>query len=134
MLMTDTDQILDDILSRWHHWMKGKPVNGVDRLDDPAFRDSASRSGWDSAGDVIDRDLEAHIMSAVDFHVSGDSKGQGGMEDPYRSAIYQLARNCYTGRKVWLSPRLPQCPQERGVVILEARNMLTKRLIAAGVM
>lgn len=132
--MTDSNEILDDILSRWHHWQKGKPVNGVDRMDDPAFRDSGSRSGWDSAGDVIDRDLESHIMRAVDFHVSGDAKGQGGLADPYRTAIYFLARNCYTGRKVWLSPRLPKCPQERGVVILEARNILTKRLMAAGVM
>ena len=82
MLMNETDAILDDILARWHHWQKGKPVNGVDRLDDPTFRDAACRSGWDSAGDVIDRDLESHVMRAVDFHVSGDAKGQGGLPDP----------------------------------------------------
>lgn len=132
--MTETDHILDDILSRWHHWMKGKPLNGMDHIADPLLRQANTRSGWDSASDVIDRDLEANIMAAVDFQVSGDQRGQGGMPEPYRSAIYCIARNCYTGRKVWLSPRLPQDPQERGVVLMEARNMLTRRLIGAGVM
>jgi len=133
-MMNDSDQILDDILSRWHHWMKGKPLNGVDRSDDPAFRDAMSRSGWDSAGDILDRELEAVKMQAVDFQVSGDSRGQGGLPEPYRAAIYVLARNCYTGKKVWLNPRLPNDPQERGVIIREARNMLTLRLMSAGVM
>lgn len=134
MVMNETDSILDDILSRWHHWMKSKPVNGVDRMDDPAFRDSKSRSGWDSADDILDREMEGKVMQAVDFHVSGDLRGQGGLAEPYRAAIYCIARNCYTGRKVWMSPRLPQDPMERGVVLLEARNMLTRRLIGAGVM
>jgi hypothetical protein len=130
----DSAVILDDLLSRWHHWMKEKPLNGVDRLDDPMFRDTANRSGWDSSSDIIDADLLAHTMSAIDFQVSGDSRGQGGLPEPYRAAIYILARNCYTGRKVWMSPRLPQDPEERGVVLMEARNMLTRRLMAAGVM
>lgn len=130
----DSAAILDDLLSRWHHWMKEKPLNGVDRLDDPAFRDTSTRSGWDSSSDIIDADLMSHTMRAIDFVVSGDMKGQGGMQEPYRAAIYCIARNCYTGRKVWMSPRLPQDPEERGVVLMEARNILTRRLISAGVM
>lgn len=134
MMHNDSAAILDDLLSRWHHWMKDKPVNGVDRMDDPAFRDAVSRSGWDSADDILDGELEAVRMQAVDFHVSGDARGQGGLPEPYRAAIYCIARNCYSGRKVWMSPRLPADPEERGVVLLEARNMLTMRLLAAGVM
>jgi len=133
MMHNDSDAILDDLLSRWHHWMKDKPINGVDRLDDPAFRDAQSRSGWDSADDLLDGHLEAVKMQAIDFHVSGDARGQGGMPEPYRAAIYCIARNCYTGRKVWMNPRLPRDPQERGVVLMEARNLLTLRLLAAGV-
>ena len=134
MVVNDSSAILDDLLSRWHHWMKEKPLNGVDRLDDPAFRDTSTRSGWDSSDDIIDANLLAHTMRAIDFQVSGDGRGQGGMEEPYRAAIYCIARNCYTGRKVWLHPRLPQDPEERGVVLMEARNILTRRLISAGVM
>jgi hypothetical protein len=128
------DSVLDDVLSRWHHWMKGKPVNGVDRLDDPAFRDACTRSGWDTADEILDRELEHQVMRAVDFHVSGDERGQGGLPEPYRAAIYSIARNCYTGRKVWMSPRLPRDPLERGVVLMEARNLIARRLIEAGVM
>lgn len=134
MLMNDSDQILDDLLARWHHWMTGTPINGVDRLDDPAFRDARSRSGWDSSDDVMDREVEKKLMKAIDFHVGGDSRGQGGMSDPHRTAIYFLARNCCTGVKVWESVRLPKDPLELGVVIQEARNILTKRLIKAGVL
>ncbi|KQP37568.1 hypothetical protein [Pseudorhodoferax sp. Leaf274] len=130
----DTDAVLDDVLSRWHHWMKDKPINGVDRLDDPAFREVATRSGWDSADDILDRELEVRLMRAVDFHVSGDERGQGGLPEPYRAAVYCIARNCYTGRKVWLSPRLPRDPMERGAVLLEARRLLTRRLVVAGVL
>lgn len=130
----DSAAILDDLLSRWHHWMKEKPLNGIDRLDDPAFRETQNRSGWDSADDIIDAELNATTMQAIDFHVSGDGRGQGGMPEPYRAAIYCIARNCYTGRKVWLSPRLPRDADERAVLLLESRNMLTQRLIRAGVM
>lgn len=130
----DSAAILDDLLSRWHHWMKGKPANGVDRLDDPAFRNARSRSGWDSSDDVLDAELHSFTMQAIDFHVSGDGRGQGAMPEPYRAAIYVTARNCYTGAKVWLNPRLPKDPEERAVVLLEARNMLTVRLMNAGVM
>lgn len=133
-MRNDSDEILDDLLSRWHNWMREKPLNGVDRLDDPAFRDTCTRSGWDSADDIVDAQLNAVTMRAIDFQVSGDSRGQGGMEDPYRTAIYFLARNCYTGKKVWLSRRLPADPIELGVIIQEARNILTRRLINAGVM
>lgn len=133
-MMAHEFDVLDDLLSRWHHWMKGKPLNGADHVADPTFKEANTRGTWDSASEILDREQEAKIMATVDFQVSGDSRGQGGMAEPYRSAIYCLARNCYTGRKVWMSPRLPKDAQERGVVILEARNILTRRLMAAGVM
>lgn len=130
----DSNAILDDLLARWHHWMSGAPINGVDRLDDPAFRDAQSRTGWDSSGDVIDRELESKTMKAIDFQVGGDARAQGGMGDPHRTAIYILARNCCTGQKVWYSERLPKDPIELGIVIQEARNILTRRLMAAGIL
>lgn len=133
-MTNDTDAILDDILARWHFWAMSKPVNGADRMGAPEDATAASRDGWDSADDILDREIEANIMRAVDFQVSGDGRGQGGIPEPYRAAIYCIARNCYTGRKVWMSPRLPRDPIERGVVLLEARNLITRRLIESGVM
>lgn len=126
MLMTEANHILDDWLSRWHAWGKSYKAN-QQTARDPVFRDAKSGRGWDSIDEIIEDDLIGSTLESIDFHVSE-------MQDPYRAAIYVLARNLSTGRSVWLSPRLPQDPIERGIVVAEARNQLTKRLMAAGVM
>jgi hypothetical protein len=126
MLMTDANHILDDWLSRWHAWGKSYKAN-QQAAQDPVFRNAKSGRGWDSIDDIIEDDLSGTTLESIDFHVSE-------MQDPYRAAIYILARNLYTGRPVWLSPRLPADPLERGTIIAEARNQITKRLMSAGVM
>lgn len=130
MLMTETDHILDDLLGRYHGWAKSYRAN-FQCPRDPVFRDVKSGRSWDSTADVIEDELVNSTMETVDFQIG---EMPDTREQPYRSAIYQLARNCYTGRKVWLSPRLPNDPIERGVVIQEARNDITRRLIKAGVL
>ena len=125
MMHNDSQAILDDLLSRWHHHCKHfspVPVGGAD----PMFRNAVSPKGWDSTADIADDTVNHAQMKALDFHVSE-------MQDPHRAAIHVLARNCYTGRSVWLSPRLPADREERAVIVMEARNILTRRLMAAGV-
>jgi len=122
----DSDAILDDLLARWHHHCKTYslvPVAGCD----PMFRNAVSPKGWDSTADIADDTVNSAQMKAIDFHV-------GEMKEPYRAAIYITARNCYTGRSVWISPRLPADKEERDIVILEARNIITRKLMAAGAM
>jgi hypothetical protein len=53
---------------------------------------------------------------------------------PYRSAIYALARNLHAGASVWSNPKLPVDSLERGAVLMEARTMLSRRLVSAGVL
>ena len=122
----DSKAILDDILGRWHAWAKGfsvVPVCGAD----PMFRDVRSRGGWDSADDIMELEINSKIMKSVDFHVTE-------LKDPYRSAIYAVARNLHTGAAVWSSPRLPADPLARGLIVVEAKRQLTKRLMVAGVL
>ena len=126
MMRNDSKAILDDILSRWHSWSRGYSPLAVVAVD-PMFRGEISRSGWDTSDDIIDAQLNGKIMEAVEFQV-------GEMKDPYRSAIHITARNCATGRSVWSSPRLPTDPLERGAIVVAARDQLTQRLMAAGVM
>lgn len=126
MLMTEANHILDDWLSRWHAWGKSYKANHQGSTD-PVFRNAKAGRSWDSIDDIIEDDLMGSTLEAIDFHVSE-------MQDPHRAAIYILARNLYTGRSVWISPRLPADPLERGAIIAEARSQLTKRLMAAGVM
>jgi hypothetical protein len=126
MMRDDFHDRLDDLLSRWHHWAKGYipvPTCGAD----PMFRNAKSSKSWDSTAEVVEDELTNSQMKSVDFHV-------GEMKDPHRSAIYIHARNCYTGRNVWLSPRLPQDPMERAQILGDAKAILIGKLLSAGVM
>ena len=126
MMQNDSHVILDDLLSRWHHWAKAYipvPTCGAD----PMFRNAKSPHSSHSADEVTDAKVESDRMKALDFHVSE-------MKDPHRSAIYMHARNCYTGRNVWLSPRLPKDPLERAALLGEAKSILIGKLLSAGVM
>lgn len=127
MLTADEDQILDDLLSRWHHWAaqaKGVKAWAPKALVCGEFRISRQ---YDDVNGALDDDIEDERMRAVDFQVTE-------MADPWRSAIYALARNLCTGLAVWSSPRLPVDPACRAAVVTEARVRLAQRLVVAGVM
>jgi len=124
--------ILNDLLKRWHRWQAAYSPVPVCSAD-PMFRNVKSGKTWDSTSQVIRDELNGSTMETIDFHV-GELPDDEATGRAYRSAIYALARNLHSGRSVWSSPRLPQDPMERGIVCMEARNMLTRRLIAAGVM
>lgn len=124
--MNDSHYILDDLLSRWHSYCRAYRANQQTPRD-PVFRDTKSGRGWDSTDEIIEDEINGSMMEAIDFQVSE-------MKDPHRAAIYALARNLSTGRSVWLSPRLPKDPLARATVVAEARNQITKRLMAVGVM
>ena len=128
----DPAVLLNSLLSDWHAWGSPRNVNGKDKLAKPP--EVINRAGWDSADDEADRRDHLIKMETIDFVVSGDRKGLGAMTEPYKSAIYALARNCWAGSSVWSSPRLPRDSLERNRITNEARVMLTARLRAAGVM
>lgn len=125
-MRNEQHEILDSLLSEWHSWARAEPLQPM-RCADPMFRNAKSSKGWDSTSDVIEDEIRDKTMKAIDFQV-------GEMLEPHRSAIYIHARNCCTGRNVWLSPRLPSDPIERGVILLEAKNALMRRLLGAGIM
>lgn len=122
---------LNDLLKRWHRWQIGfSPVPTCSA--DPMFRNVQSGKTWDSTSQVLRDELNSSTMESIDFQV-------GELPDevparPYRSAIYTIAKNLHAGGNVWLSKRLPEDAMERGIVYMEARNMLMRRLMTAGVM
>lgn len=120
----DQNTILDDLLSRWHAWSlhHAAGTSCVNAL----FRQASSSRGYDDTSDIADSMVDASTMDAVDFHVDQ-------MQEAYRAAIYAHARNLHAGCSVWSNPRLPKSPEERAVVVLEAKNMLSLRLMSAGV-
>jgi hypothetical protein len=124
---------LDDYLARWHAWTAPKPINGTDRQDDPAFRDAESYRGWETEDDLHDKHWFRFVMTTIDFIVTGDQRGQGAMESPYKDAILIQARNLHTGFNVWMSPRLPRDSGERVRIVDEARRIMIARMRSAGV-
>jgi hypothetical protein len=126
MMQNDIESILSDILAQWHRWACGyQYVGGIN--SSPMFRETKSGKGWDTIDEIVDSEIEGGRMAAVNFHVMD-------MEPCHRTALQIQARNLHTGKSVWDSPRLPQDAEERAVLLLEARNRLFKRLLAAGVL
>lgn len=126
MIRDDFHDRLDDILSRWHHWAKGYipvPTCGAD----PMFRNAKSPHSSHSAGEVTDAKVERDQLEAVEFHIFE-------LCQLHRDAILIHARNCCTGRNVWLSPRLPKDPMERAQILVDAKAMLIGKLLSAGIM
>jgi hypothetical protein len=125
--MTDDQHaILDDLLSRWHQWQPRRATTGYapKSLVCGAYRTSRQ---YDDTNGALDDDLNALRCRQVDHDVCT-------MHDPHRAAIYVLARNLATGANVWISPRLPADPGERASIVSQARVILTKKLIASGVL
>lgn len=121
------DEILDDVLSRWHSWARSQgAVAGHARTSAGMEMYRASRQHDDQNG-ALDSDLEHMRCKQVDFDVRQ-------MPQPHQTAIYVDARNLCTGVAVWGNPRLPSDPEERAIVVIEARSMLTKKLLASGVL
>jgi hypothetical protein len=96
------------------------------------FKAAKSPRHWDTTAEIDDSLIDNASMKAIDFAVLGDAKGQGGMIEPYRSAILVKARNLATS-DVFTSPRLPEKQIERVKIINEALNMLRGKLKTVGV-
>jgi hypothetical protein len=124
MMVNEIDNLLSDLLQSWHKWASGyQHVGGINTS--PMFRGGKPNKTRDD-DDGVDGALHNSTMEAIDAQVMD-------MIDIHRTAILIQARNLVAGVSVWRSPRLPVDPVERHIVLLEARNALLRRLIAAGV-
>ena len=123
----ENDRILDDLLSRWHHWQQGEKSSRGHNKKALVIGDFRISRQYDDANGQLDADLETTTMRAIDFQVRE-------MKDPWRTAIYVNARACMLGLEVFLSPRLPKDRETRQRITTEARAMLVRRLLQCGVM
>lgn len=107
---------LNDVLADWHAW----------QLADSIAEGYPSRSPSCALGPAGGRD-DGPDMEAVDAVIDS-------IPQPHRTALAFQARNLHCRAQVWSSPRLPDSPQERQVLLMEARNMLARGLIERGVL
>ena len=76
---------------------------------------------YDDGNGAAETDERGELAKAVGQAVNS-------MQEPYRTALYFVARNHATGAKDWNSPRLPQAEDEREAVVSEALALLLERV------
>lgn len=120
-------ECLDDILSRWDHWLHPIKVG---------YGFSASAAGcslyrpsrqYDDANGALDDAVEHRVMQGVQACVDR-------LETTHRTAIYIEARNARTGSAVWRSPRMPADQILARALIAAARLRLIELLVDAAIL
>ncbi len=125
-MKNDSNELLSDLLARWHQWAKGyQHVGGIS--SSPMFRNCKHGRQWDTVDEIISSDLEHSQMEAVDSIIMA-------LCEVYRTALQLQARNLCTGRTVWTSPRLPQDMVKRSEILADARGSLSMKLRDAGIL
>lgn len=121
-----TDAAVCELLSRWHQWQNVRHTRGFapKALVVGEFRISRQ---YDDANGALDAELDHFQMKQVDFEVSQ-------IQEPYKAAIYCLARALTVGVMVFVSPRLPQDKAQREALVSKAKAMATDRFMAAGLL
>lgn len=108
---------LNDILAAWHAWQLAESIaEGYPSRSPSCVLGPAGGGGGDGPD-----------MEAVDAVIDS-------IPQPHRTALAFNARNLHCRTNVWSSPRLPESPTERSVLLMEARNMLARGLIGRGVL
>jgi hypothetical protein len=123
----DINQKLNDLLAKWHAWSQSYSLGKGYPSSDPIFGHSKSASHWDSRNGALDAVVDGKIMEAFDAVI-------WQVPRPHLTALQFLARNLASRAQVWTSPYLPKDEDERAVLLMEARNMLLRRLARSGVM
>ena len=114
---------LDELLVPWHFWSKGYHLVG-DIHSSPMFNHARTPRGWDTVAEIVEHEIDAPAMVTLNFHVFE-------LCPEYRTAIQINARNLATGKSVWTSARLPADLMQRQLLLRDAREPLTKRLVSA---
>lgn len=123
----DINQVLNDLLARWHVWSSSYSFGKGYPSVDSACRDSRTSRQYDDTNGALDAGVENRIMEAFDAAV-------WTIEQPHLTALQFQARNFHARVAVWKSPRLPDDDMELGVLLMEARNKLMRALARSGVM
>jgi len=122
----EIDATLDDLLIRWHQFSPGRVGRGFNDRTLVAGDYQISRQ-YDDCNGALDDAIEATILRQVGYEIEQ-------LQPLHRIAIHALARALVVGCEVFMSPRLPEDRDARAALVRVARDELTARLVAAGVM
>jgi hypothetical protein len=118
---------LNSLLAQWHGWCASqKEVDGY-KKQSAAFLDALTSRQYDDANGALDAHVDVVLMEAVDAVIDR-------IIDPWRTALAIQARNLWTGKAVWNSPRLPSCQMARTQILVEARKKFVDALATASLL
>lgn len=116
---------MDDLLSRWDHWLHPVQVSrGFAHVSAGSQLYRTSRQ-YDDENGALDDAVEHQVMQGVQACIEK-------LSADHRVAIHMEARNLRLGLSVWRSPRLPQNEHDARQVIRAARDCLLGHLLRAG--
>ena len=125
-MRNDADELLNDLLRRWHIRAVSTPPQTGYYTSNPACKLFKTSRQYDDANGALDSDQDGQVLEAVGFAIDR-------LEQPWKTAVEFNARNLATGAAVWRSPRLPTDDMERAALVVESRGMLLVLLRSAGV-
>ena len=106
-------------------WWRIERTGALSKLDFPhecpSTRGWLASRQWDDQNGAFETDERGQVAKLVGAIVDR-------MEEPYRTALYILARNRATGRDVWHSPRIPSDRDERAWLVADAVAKFAERV------
>ncbi|MFZ9966417.1 MAG: hypothetical protein ACO3IN_05400 [Steroidobacteraceae bacterium] len=110
-VMTTIDPI-ELLVLWWRAESDWTPVEGYP-VECPSTRGWRASRQYDDANGAMETDERGMLIRHI-------SRIVNQIDEPYRTALYLLAKNRATGSNVWTSERLPQDPTERANLVTEA--------------
>jgi hypothetical protein len=95
--------------------------SGWSPVEGPSTRGWRASRQYDDANGALDTDERGALIRHIGQVVAS-------IPDPYRTALYLVARNRATGVSVWRSTRLPENEDERAELVADAVQMFVERV------
>ena len=114
---TSDEALIELLIFWWRYERQWTPVKSYPRIcpSTQGFRVDQSQDSDNGAADTDARGREAERIGAI----------INAIEEPYRTALSELARAKATRRTMRQSPRLPINAMERGVVVSRALDLFS---------
>ncbi len=118
----DLNRDLIGLLVLWHNVEQSGALSGLGYPKEcPSCKSYRTSRQYDSDNGAFETDARGQLARQVGIIVDG-------LPEPYRTALYVLARNRATGARVWISPRLPKDETQRAILVAQAVAMFGEKV------
>ena len=126
-LLNLRQELLDDLLSRWDHWLHPVRIGRGHNSSAAGCGHYRVSRQYDDENGALDDQIEHRVMLGVQACVER-------LDVRMQAAIHLDARNQHHGTDDWRTPMLPATESEARAAIAAARLHLIQLLTSAGLM